>query len=148
MKRILSTFSIVLLLAISGNSAIADEVIYRWMDERGAPVNSDRPPPKGVDYEVVSTSTSMVRSVDSDEGVVPLEVEPSPSNDFEPVDSRKPEIEKNPEFCQRAQDNLTQLDTHARIRLRNEEGEIRYLDEEEKAAERQKANDAIDAFCE
>jgi hypothetical protein len=149
LKRLIITGSLilaVLLLPLSGASA--GETLYRWLDDRGNPVNSDRPPPKGVEYEVISTSSSMVRKVDSDEGAVPLEVKSTASNDFEVVDTSTPRIEKNPEFCQRAQDNLTQLDTHARIRLRNEEGEIRYLDEEEKAAERQKALDAIEAFCE
>jgi hypothetical protein len=151
LKRAMSTFSLALVtavMAVSGNSAIADEVIYRWLDERGAPVNSDRPPPKGVDYEVVSTSSSMVRSVDADEGVVPLEVEPSASNDFEPVDSRKPKIEKNPEYCQRARDNLTSLDTSARIRIRNEQGEYRYIDEAEKQEQRVQAEAAVTAYCE
>jgi hypothetical protein len=149
LKRLIITGSLILaalLLPLSGASA--GETLYRWLDDRGNPVNSDRPPPKGVEYEVISTSSSMVRKVESDEGAVPLEVKSTASNDFEEVNTSTPRIEKNPEFCQRAQDNLTQLDTHARIRLRNEEGEIRYLDEEEKAAERQKALDAIEAFCE
>lgn len=149
MKRLIITGSLILaalLLPLSGASA--GETLYRWLDDKGNPVNSDRPPPQGIDYEVISTSSSMVRKVDSDEGAVPLEVNPTANNDFEEVDTSTPRIEKNPEFCQRAQDNLAQLDSHARIRLRNDQGEVRFLSEEEKTAERDKAVSAIGAYCE
>ena len=149
MKRLIITGSLILaalLLPLSGASA--GETLYRWLDDSGNPVNSDRPPPQGIDYEVVSTSSSMVRKVDAEEGAVPLEVKSTASNEFEEVDTSKPRIEKNPEFCARATDNLTQIDSSARIRLRNDEGEVRYLSEEEKLAEREKAISAMDAYCE
>ena len=72
MKRVLVLATAALVLA--GSLANAGQVVYRWKDDRGNPVNSDRPPPKGVDYEVISTQSSMVRPVDSKEGAVPLEV--------------------------------------------------------------------------
>jgi hypothetical protein len=149
LKRLIITGSLILvalLLPLSGASA--GETLYRWLDNRGNPVNSDRPPPKGVEYEVISTSSSMVRKVDSDEGAVPLEVKSTASNDFEEVNTSTPRIEKNPEFCARARDNLTQIDSSARIRLRNDQGEARYLSEEEKLAEREKAVSAIEVYCE
>jgi hypothetical protein len=135
-------------LALSGSYASADQTLYRWTDEAGNPVNSDRPPPTGVEYEVISTSSSMVRKVDADEGAVPLEVKPSASNDFEQVQTSKPKIEKNAEYCQRARDNLQSLDTSARIRLRDEQGEYRYIDEAEKAEQRERARDTIALHCE
>jgi len=125
----------------------ASEVYYRWSDERGNPVHSDRPPPKGTDYEVITTGSGFRREVDAEEGAVPLEVKPSASNEFEAVTDNKA-IKKNPEYCARARDNLEQLDTRARIRARNDQGEVRYLSEEEKENERKKAQDAISAYCE
>jgi hypothetical protein len=151
LKRVNITAAVVLVMTVLtlwGAHASADQTLYRWTDERGNPVNSDRPPPAGVDYEVISTSSSMVRQVDADEGAVPLKVKPTPSNDFEPENTEKPASTKNPEYCAIAQENLKQLDTSARIRLRNEQGEIRYLNEEEKAVERQKALSGIETFCE
>jgi hypothetical protein len=135
------------LLALCNSVASADEVVYRWKDTAGNPVNSDRPPPPGVDYEVISTTSSMVRPVDAQEGAVPLQIKPSADNDFKPVDSKPPVTQKNPEYCKRAKDNLIQLDNHGQIRLRNMEGEVRYLDPEEKEAERQKALEAIKVYC-
>ena len=151
MKHVNITGALVLaatVLTLWGAYASASQTLYRWIDEQGNPVNSDRPPPTGVEYEVISTDSSMVRKVESEEGAVPLKVKPSVSNDFDAVNTEKPAIEKNPEYCARARENIVQLDTKARIRLRNDQGEIRYLNEEEKAIEREKALASIEAYCE
>ena len=135
--------------ALTSLSASAGETYYRWQDERGNPVHSDRPPPKGVDYEVVSTGSSLIRPVEAEQGAVPAETVPRVGNDFEQVDTNKEvAVEKNPEHCQKAQDNLATLSRNGRIRLRNDQGEYRYIDEEEKDSQRQKAADAVDAYCE
>jgi hypothetical protein len=151
LKRVLTTCALVLAIAVpifSASFANAGQTVYRWTDDRGNPVNSDRPPPKGVDYEVISTSSSMVRPVDAEEGAVPLEVKPSPDNEFEAVDSSPPKIEKNPEYCKRAQENLETLDLKVRIQMRNEQGEVYFLTEEERDVQRQKALDSIKVNCE
>ncbi len=150
MKRAITTVALLLTIAapiLAGSHAVAGQVVYRWLDDRGNPVNSDRPPPKGVDYEVISTSSSMVRPVDAEEGAVPLEVKPTASNKFEPVDTSTPKIEKNPEYCQRARENLETLDLKVRIQMRNEQGEVYFLTEEERAVQRQKALDSIKVNC-
>ena len=136
------------ILALSSLSASAGKNHYRWMDERGNPVHSDRPPPKGIDYEVISTGSNMVREVDGEVGAVPPEVEPTVGNEFEQVNKSKKEPVKNPEYCQRARDNLATLNSAARIRLRNEQGELRYIDEEEKEEQRKRAQETIERHCE
>jgi hypothetical protein len=150
LKRELPIFALVLALLtpiISSSFANAGQVVYRWKDTQGNPVNSDRPPPQGVDYEVISTQSSMVRPVDADEGAVPAEIKPRPGNEFEPVDSSLPKVEKNPEYCQRARENLTALDSNVRIQMRNEQGEVRFLTEEERDVQRQKALNSIKINC-
>jgi hypothetical protein len=141
-------FAVAATLAFTSLSANAGETYYRWTDDRGNPVHSDRPPPKGVDYEVVSTGSTLIRPVEAEQGAVPAEISPRVGNDFEQVDTRiETEIEKNPEYCQRARDNLATLSKNGRIRMRNDQGEYRYIDEEEKEIQRQNAADAIDAYC-
>ncbi len=151
MKRAIRTCVLIaaaVLLIISSFSANAGRNYYRWMDERGNPVHSDRPPPKGIDYEVVSTGSSLIRQVDAEEGAVPAETKPRVGNEFERVDTEQAQaVEKNPEYCQRARDNLATLNTAARIRVRNDQGEFRFLDEEEKEARRQDAQAGISAYC-
>lgn len=140
---------LVAVVAASCSFAFAADSHYRWNDKHGNPVHSDRPPPPGTDYEVVSTTSSLVRRVNSAEGVVPAELEPSYRNEFELVDTAKPQsIKKNPEYCERAQENLSTLDTFARIRIRDDQGEYRYIDEDEKEAQREQARKLIDIHCE
>jgi hypothetical protein len=136
-------------IVISSLSASAGRNHYTWVDDRGNPEFSDRPPPPGVEYEVVSTGSSLKRQVGAEEGAVPAENEPSVGNEFEAVDAEKMQVmKKNPEYCQRARDNLQTLDTAARIRVRNDQGEFRYLDEQEKESHRQTARSNIDKHCE
>ena len=105
--------SLVGALASQTLSAVAEDAYYRWKDDRGNLVHSDRPPPKGVDYEVVSTGSTFKRVVDEAEGAVPLDVTPEVGNEFEPVDTARPTIPKNPEYCDRARLNLDNLDNIA-----------------------------------
>lgn len=135
-------------LGLSILPAGAGNTHYRWQDERGNIVHSDRPPPAGIDYEVISTGSSKFRQVDASEGAVPPKIEPTPGNEFEQADSKPREIEKNPEYCQRAQDNLQALDTHARVRMRNDKGEYYYLDQDQIAEQRRLAQGNVDLYCE
>lgn len=126
---------------------------YRWDDERGRPVVSDRPPQDdSISYDVISPSTSLVRRVDPGEGAVPAEIKPRPGNEFEQVDTAQEElvvVRKNPEICARATGNLDTLNSTARIRLRDPDtGQLRYISEEEKEIQREKAREVMRAHCE
>lgn len=133
-------------------SASAATNYYRWNDAQGKMVVSDRPPvDKDTEYEVISQGSSLSRRVMPGEGAVPPEVTPRPGNEFEQVNRRQQEMEviaKNPESCARATDNLDTLNTSARIRIRDPEtGEPRFISEEEKETQRQKARDIIRVHC-
>tara|TARA_R110002110_G_scaffold415765_1_gene655133 strand:+ start:10562 stop:11017 length:456 start_codon:yes stop_codon:yes gene_type:complete len=136
------------IITMTALASSAGNTYYRWVDDRGNPVHSDRPPAKGVEYEVISTGSTLKRQVSAEEGAVPAEVEPRVGNEFEQVDTADKKLEKNPEFCQRARDNLETLNTAARIRMRNDQGEIRFISEEEKAEQRKTAEANIKAHCE
>jgi len=140
--------ALIMLLATASLPLAAADTHYRWQDGRGNPVYSDRPPPKGTEYEVISSRSGLKRVVSADEGAVPPEVVPRPGNRFDQVDeSDMARSKKNPEFCETARNNLATLNKPGRIRLRNDQGELRYLDEEQIAAERAKAEEAIRQYC-
>ncbi len=128
-------------------SAHAGSTYYRWLDERGNPVNSDRPPPAGTPYDVISTGSNLMRQVGADEGAVPATTEPTVGNEFEQVKTRPEPVKKNPEQCKRARENLETLNTKVRIQIRNDQGELRPLSEEEKEVQRKQAMDTIAAHC-
>ena len=131
----------------------AESTYYRWYDESGKLVVSDRPPQDvQIEYEVVSPRSNFVRRVSPGQGAVPAEVTPRPGNEFEQVDVNREQIEvipKNPESCARAKANLETLASAARIRIRDPDtGELRFISEDEKETQRQKARDTIRVHCE
>ena len=136
-----------LLLAVP-TTAISGEDYYRWLDERGDPVHSDRPPPKGVDYEVISTGSGLKRIVSADEGAVPPETTPRVGNEFDPVNPRaESRMKKNPELCERAKNDLDALTSGAKVKVRNNQGEFRYLEQEEIQVEQARAREQISVYC-
>ena len=150
MKQVMSTWlalTAFIVAAGTGFSAHAGSTYYRWQDDRGNPVHSDRPPPSGTSYEVITTGSSLVRQVDAEEGAVPATTEPTVSNDFEPVNTNKAAVKKSAEQCQRARENLATLNTKVRIQVRNDQGELRPLSEEDKEIQRQQAIDVIAVHC-
>lgn len=143
---------LLLCLTLAAPLAEAAETYYRWRDDQGKLVVSDRPPvDKATEYEVVSQGSTFVRRVGAGEGAVPAEVKPRPGNEFDQVNVRNEQLEaivKNPESCARATDNLDTLNTSARIRIRDTDtGELRFLSEDEKEVQRQKARDIIRVHC-
>jgi hypothetical protein len=141
------------LLTVYGASVSADSKVYRWKDEAGNQVNSDQPPPQGIKYEVISIKSSMVHPADEGESAAaPVRAPAGTATDNGakpvPVEAKKPASQKDPESCSRAKNNLLQIDSHGQIRLRDDQGNVRYLTDEEKQAERKKALDAIKVFCE
>jgi hypothetical protein len=129
-------------------SVQASQTHYRWLDKYGNPVHSDRTPPEGTDYEVITSGTSLVRKVNSAEGAVPAETSPSVDNEFNPVDTAKPKApEKNAEYCKRAQENLRTLNSRARIRMKDDQGETYILTEEDKEEKRAEAISVIESQC-
>ena len=150
MNRVTKTclsVALLVVLAAAGLNTQAGSTYYRWQDERGNPVHSDRPPPAGTPYEVITTGSRLVRQVDADEGAVPATTVPTVRNDFEPVDARPGAVKKNPEQCRRARENLQTLDTNVRIQIRNDQGELRPISAEEKEIQRQQAIDIIAVHC-
>ena len=134
-------------LTLATVPADAGSVLYKWTNEKGNTVHSDRPPPTGTPYEVISTSSNLMRRVKPDEGAVPPEIVPKPGNEFEPTEAQPRPVKKNPEQCKRARENLAVLNSKARIRIRDDQGQVRPLSEEEKEDQRQQATDAITRHC-
>jgi len=137
------------LLSISGFPTLAGGKYYRWVDETGTTVNSDRPPPAGVKYETISgTSGLMYPEAAEDEAPAPEE-KPAATQEPEIAKSQtRPMLEKNPEYCEQATRNLEALNTSARIRVADGNGGYRYIGEEEKAQQRATAESIIAQHCE
>jgi hypothetical protein len=146
--RLVPTAAAVLGVALSLPLAAGDSTYYKWTDERGTAHHSDKPPPEGVDYEVVSPDSGFKRVVAAEEGVVPLETEPTVGNDFEQVKKNPQQAQqKNPVKCERARKDLEALNGKAKIAVRNDQGETRFLDMDEINIERERTEKYIDIYC-
>ena len=141
-------YCLLLIVVVFSYVATASETYYRWTDEHGNLLHSDRPPPPGIDYEVVSTDSHQIRRVDGKEGAVPLEVRPRVGNEFETSPKETKDFKKSPEICRRAKDNLAALAAGGKIRMRNDQGELRFLTEDQKASQIKRAEEVIEAHCE
>ena len=140
------------LLSLTGFPAQAGGKYYRWVDETGTTVNSDRPPPAGVDYEVINTTSNTKMSGGTvEENLTPASrSEPGKATDQSANATKLPRMEviKSPEACEAAQQNLQTLNSHARIRKPDGQGGYRFLNQEEIASERAHAESAIAQNCE
>ena len=56
-------------------------------------------------------------------------------------------INKNPEYCKRAPANLAAFNNLARITVTDDNGDIRFLDDEERAAQKAEAQAMIEQHC-
>jgi len=136
-------------MACSGSSIGASETYYRWNDASGNPVNSDRPPPVGVEYDVITTNTSLKRRENSMDDAPSAESSALNSKlEGETPTAQTPVTTKNPEACKQARLNLETLTTSARIRVADGNGNYRYLNEDEKETQRNNAEAVIARDCE
>jgi hypothetical protein len=142
------TATALIILALSSAGAQAGETYYRWQDASGTTVNSDRPPPAGTDYDVITTDSSSIHQVNNAESVPPKQSTPLDSKlEGEPVSARTPAPPKDQKACEHARQNLQTLNTSARIRVPDGNGNYRYLNEDEKAVQRNNAEAVIAKNC-
>ncbi len=129
-------------------SFAGEDGYYKWMDDKGRPHHSDRPPPPGVAYEFVPADGSMRRRVTAEESAAnPIPTTAQEQQNSEPVSEEEGAVVKNSVYCDQAKNNLETLDSKARVRIRDADGNIRFMTEEEKEAQRQKARDLISVHC-
>jgi hypothetical protein len=113
---------------------------YRWSNERGEPIYSDRPPPKGTDYEVISSSSRLKRSVSAEEGAVPPELTPEAADG-------SGGSKKNTGLCEKAKMNLLSLQGTHKVSVRDDQGQVRELSPQEREIAKQTAQATIDMYC-
>ena len=147
-KRTFGAAAILAVLTLVSTHLTADASLYRWKDAQGNTVMSDRPPPVGTPYEAISTDSSVVRRVEGE--APPQQIVPKPKAEPEtPAPApTKTVYEKNPEYCENARKNLEVIGRAPRIRMPDENGDMRYITDEEREAEKQKNLEIVEIHCE
>ncbi len=139
-------------LCLVGIQAVQAGNLYRWKDADGHMVVSDRPPETGIQYETISTSSSLVHNVDEETAPAPAaQSRPAAASNTkaeEPEPASKSTVyEKNPDYCKAARENLKVIESAPRIRMPGKDGELHYLTDEEREQQRQQNLDVIKAHC-
>ena len=147
-KRKAGAAAILVGLVLTSMNVAADATLYRWKDSQGNMVMSDRPPPAGTSYEAISTDSSVVRRVDGEAPPEQIVAKPAPKPENAAPKKTKTVYEKNPEYCANARKNLEVIGRAPRIRMPDENGDLRYITDEERDAEKQKNLEIIETHCE
>lgn len=121
--------------------------LYRWNDNNGNPVMSDRPPPVGTTYTTIDSSRYGGGSTK------PVSAVPqAPINDQAraTTSSIAPSevAQKDPALCSQAKDSIFKLETFARIRTTDDDGTVRFLSDAERDDRLQRAESIAAAYCE
>lgn len=122
-------------------SVLADKV-YTWTDAKGTVHYGERPP-KNVKATLVKTRTGH-----SDPTPAQAAAAQANTNTATTAATNNQQSLKDPERCARARENLTMLNSVARIRTTNADGVAVYLTEEDKTKQREIAQQIIDQACE
>lgn len=133
--------SVILLAGLTSVPATAAKDYYKWTDDEGVTHYSARRP-HDKDAEVIRVSTGERVSVPASSSSAA-----SGANSGSTQTSSTAENMKDPERCEAARENLDVLRNNAKVRMRDENGDIHYLSEDEKAEKSREFQQAIDEAC-
>jgi hypothetical protein len=138
----------ILVGAMVGVSSVADDDQYRWENDRGVPVFSDRPPVSDSNYEVIS-EPGLKTGILEDEDDITVEVEPGASDDFDASVSAAEGAEgKDTALCEQARMNIIALEAPRQVNVSNDRGETREMSPQEREVATQTAKAQIAVYCE
>ena len=147
--------SSVLVLFLQGQPADASPT-YRWVDDNGNPVLSDRPPETATPYTEVGVDTGFrrypkpVATETAEPGGQASASSTSASltaNATDGQSNRVEVVEAQPALCEQAKDNIFKLETFPRMRVQDDDGEVRFMSDEERATQLATAYKVRDANC-
>lgn len=119
------------------------DVVYRWVDQENIVHYSERPP-KGIKSTRIKTSSGSSSAVKKDSMAAPQSEQEAKRKLAE---ASTPNPRKNKEVCERATFNYNLLNERARIKQQDDNGEVRYLSDEEKEEQKKSAKTAMDMYC-
>lgn len=142
MKTLLPLFIVIASLALAA-TANADRV-YQWKNDEGVTQFGSQPP-RGREYRELRTQTGHSEPVDYQAIYGPADEPEQETRAQEPAEG--PSEEELDEACQIAQQNLETIERGGRIVELDEDGERRFLGEEELEERAEQARQTRDLAC-
>ncbi|GLS25384.1 DUF4124 domain-containing protein [Marinibactrum halimedae] len=128
------------LILISHTSASAATTMYRWIDDKGVVHFSERPP-ANVEAEKIRSITPVGNS--------PVQPPRDEQNDEENTSTSNqaapPPVDR--ERCTKARENLETLNSFARIRVKGDDGELRYMTSKEISDKKRELQEILSSEC-
>ena len=150
--HIAASSMLVLLLFLQGQPADASPT-YRWVDDNGNPVLSDRPPPTGTPYTEIEIKTGMKRyaktATAAPEASSPLAEPSTPQGTaVAAADVNQSALPSASEAdCAALDADIEKLKHYPRIIVRDDMDEEHLLSQEERAARLEEALAFSEKFC-
>ncbi len=119
------------------------DIVYRWVDKENIVHYSERPP-KGIKSTRIKTSSGSSSAMKKDSLAAPQHEQEAKRKLAE---ASMPNPKKNKEVCERATFNYNLLNERARIKQKDEKGELRFLTDEEKEEQKKSAKNAMNIYC-
>lgn len=132
-------FTAIALLPVASQA----DVVYRWVDQENIVHYSERPP-KGIESTRIKTSSGSSSAVKKNSMAAPHREQEAQRKLAE---ASMPNPRKNKDVCERATFNFNLLNERARIKQQDDNGEVRYLSDEEKEDQKKSAKVAMDTYC-
>ena len=132
-----------LLMSLALSPSVLADKVYTWTDAKGT-VHFGERPPKNVKATLVKTRTG--HSDPTPEQAAAAQANTNTATTAAAANNQQ--SLKDPERCARARENLTMLNSVARIKTTNAEGVAVFLTEEDKIKQREIAQQIIDQACE
>ncbi len=143
------------LLFLLGNFAVANIAsakMYKWVDESGVTQYTATPPPNG-DFKTIKPPSKPAVDPVKAKGEFDKRLENfnkrqeetnKAKKEADKKAAKKAEYKKN---CDKAKKNLNLLQTKVRVRYTDEDGSVRYLTDDERAANLKRAQEAVKSYC-
>ncbi|TQV71208.1 DUF4124 domain-containing protein [Exilibacterium tricleocarpae] len=150
LTTIIINLALTVMLAGLGIATASAGEVYRWVDDDGG-INYTAHPPKNRPSEKVMKfkkrgKTASTPAGDSASATAPAQPRQPAAGD--PLTARaEPTKNRDPERCNIARKNLETLRQNARVRIKEAEGEFRYLTPEEHSERIKESQQAIDESC-
>jgi Domain of unknown function (DUF4124) len=145
---------------------LAQAAIYKWVDEQGnVQYSSEKPKDAEAEKVRVTTQPPVDRSTYRRPGQDDAKAEGDAKADAKDKDKAKDDKTKTPaekrkeaakksesdklkkEMCDEARQNLAAIENSARVRIEDDKGEVRYMEEKEVDSRKKSEQERVNKYC-
>jgi hypothetical protein len=142
-----TSFTLTILFLLLNSTAAMSTKLYKWVDDKGNVYYGQTRPTEYEAREVNAPPPPPTDAPDLNKKYAEqiLGKNKSASEKSQTSSDMDPDIKASQ--CAKARNNLTNLQNNARVRVKNPDGSVRLLNDEEKQAKLKESQKQIDYYC-